>query len=203
MNDESKILLSAEEQELVTNTEWILTKRRVIEKTDQLLGAVALRQQQLISCEKDWLPAAVLSAAPKIARGENYLGLPYLILDHPRCFNGEDIFAVRTMFWWGNFFSITLHLSGSYKTMFQQRVLERVGQLKQDVFIGIHENQWQHHFAEDNYRQVKRMGPDELRKTVMEKQFLKLAISFPLQAWNDMPVLLEDAFAGMITMLKN
>lgn len=203
MNDESKILLSAEEQELVTNTEWILTKRTVIEKTDQLLGAVALRQQQLISCEKDWLPAAVLSAAPKIARGENYLGLPYLILDHPRCFNGEDIFAVRTMFWWGNFFSITLHLSGSYKTMFQQRVLERVGQLKQDVFIGIHENQWQHHFAKDNYRQVKGMGPDELRKTVMEKQFLKLAISFPLQAWNDMPVLLEDAFAGMITMLKN
>lgn len=203
VNPFSKLTLSADEQQLVTNTEWILTKRRIIEKVDQLLGAVSVRQQQLIRHEKDWLPEAVLSSTPKIARGENYLGLPYLILDNPRCFSGDDIFAVRTMFWWGNFFSITLHVSGCYKTIFQQKILESVGQLKQDVFIGIHENQWQHHFTDDNYRQVTKMNPEELRETIIGKPFLKLAIAFPLQAWNDMPVLLEDAFTELLAMLKN
>ena len=56
---------------------------------------------------------AIVQSTPKIAKGENYLQLPYVLLDYPRCFDKENIFAIRTMFWWGNFFSITLHLSGS------------------------------------------------------------------------------------------
>jgi hypothetical protein len=51
----------------------------------------------------------------KISRGENYQLLPYIILDYPSYFSRNNIFAVRTMFWWGNFFSITLHLSGDHK----------------------------------------------------------------------------------------
>ena len=32
----------------------------------------------------------------------------------PAVFSKENIFAIRTMFWWGNFFSISLHVSGKY-----------------------------------------------------------------------------------------
>ena len=60
------------------------------------------------------LPEEVLIQSPKISRGENYNGLPYVMLDYPRCFGKEDVFAMRTMFWWGNFFSITWHLKGKY-----------------------------------------------------------------------------------------
>ena len=65
---------------------------------------------------------------------------------------GKDIFAIRTMFWWGNFFSITLHLSGIYKTMFAQKIIACYELLKEtDFFICVHEEQWQHHFEKDNY----------------------------------------------------
>jgi hypothetical protein len=203
MNPFSKLTLSDDEQQLVTNTEWILTKRRVIDKVDALLGAVSVQQQAVIAQQKKWLPDAVVNSSPKIAKGENYLGLPYLLLDYPRCFNSDDIFAVRSMFWWGNFFSITLHLSGKYKTMFQQNIIENIAAVKQDVFICVHESQWQHHFEADNYIGIQKLPADELRKTMIEKPFIKLAIKFPLQLWNDIPLLLDKAFAEIITMLKD
>ena len=203
MNPFSKILLSADEQQLVTNTAWILTKRKIIDKVDLLLGDVSVRQQAVIENEKDWLPAAVVLSTPKIAKGENYLGLPYLLLDYPRCFNSDDIFAVRTMFWWGNFFSITLHLSGNYKERYQQKIMENISAVKQDVFICVHESQWQHHFEADNYISIKKLQEDALRKMIVEKPFIKLAISFPLHPWNDIPSLLDGSFTELISMLKD
>lgn len=38
-------------------------------------------------------------------------GQLYLILDYPGMLSTENIFAVRTLFWWGNIFSVSLHLS--------------------------------------------------------------------------------------------
>jgi len=60
--------------------------------------------------------------SPKISRGENYLGLPYLVLDYPRLFRPDAVLAIRTFFWWGHFFSSTLQLSGGYKTEFLSRL---------------------------------------------------------------------------------
>ena len=202
MNSFSKILLSADELQLVTNTDWILTKRKIIEKVDLLLGDVSVRQHLIIENEKNWLPTAVVLSTPKIAKGENYLGLPYLLLDYPRCFSNDHVFAVRTMFWWGNFFSITLHLSGDYKKQFQKIIIENVYAVNQDIFICINENQWQHHFEADNYTDIKKLTEYALQAMIVEKQFIKLSIKFPLQSWNEIPSLLENSFTEIITMLK-
>ena len=203
VNPFSKILLSADEQQLVNNTGWILTKRKITDKVNGLLGEISVRQQAIIEKEKDWLPAAVVQSTPKIAKGENYLGLPYMLLDYPRCFDAEDVLAVRTMFWWGNFFSITLHLSGDYKEMFQQKIIDNIPATKADVFICISENQWQHHFEADNYTAIKNTLKDTLQDMIMQKPFIKLAIKFPLQSWNDIPSLLDDSFTELILMLKD
>jgi hypothetical protein len=203
MNTFSKLMLSDDELQLVTNTDWILTKRRVMEKVDQLLGNIAENQKRVVEKEKDWLPGEVVRSEPKIAKGENYLQLPYLLLDYPRCFDAEKIFAVRTMFWWGNFFSITLHLSGAYKEKFQQNIMENMGAVEQDVFICIHENQWQHHFEADNYTAIKKLSKEALQDMIIEKQFIKLAIKFPLQPWAALPALLDTSFLEIITWLKD
>ena len=50
------------------------------------------------------IPRGENAYSGKISRGENYRGLPYLILDYPAYFSQKDIFAFRTMFWWGHFF---------------------------------------------------------------------------------------------------
>ena len=203
MNPTSKIMLSDDELQLVTNTGWILTKRTIMDKVNDLLGEIAENQQCMIENEKAWLPEAVVLSAPKIAKGENYLQLPYLLLDYPRCFDAENIFAVRTMFWWGNFFSITLHVSGVYKEKFQQRIIDNIGAVQQEIFFCIHENQWQHHFEADNYSSIKDLRKEALQELIIKKPFIKLAIKFPLQPWAALPVLLEQSFAEIINLLKN
>lgn len=203
MNIDPKLMLSDDEQRLVTNTQWILTKRMVVEKVDHLLGHLAQNQKQVIEKEKAWLPEEVVRSEPKISRGENYLQLPYLLLDYPRCFDTENIFAVRTMFWWGNFFSVTLHLSGKYKMRFQEKIIENISTGKQQVFVCINENQWQHHFEADNYISAKQFKEAGWLHRVPEKHFIKLAIKFPLQPWTGLPALLEKAFLELIEMLKD
>lgn len=203
MNTDPKLMLSDDELQLVCNADWILTKRRIVDKVDGLLSWLAGQQRLIIENEKDWLPAEVVESEPKISRGENYLQLPYMLLDHPRCFDAANIFAVRTMFWWGNFFSVTLQLSGRYKDMFQEKIIADINSGKQDIFICINENQWQHHFEADNYIDVKKMNSNDLKDLIEKKQFIKLAMKFPLQPWAALPALLENSFLEMIKLLKH
>jgi hypothetical protein len=44
---------------------------------------------------------------------------------------------------------------------------------------------------------------DELQNLIIEKPFIKLAIKFPLQSWNDIPSLLDDSFTELIKILKD
>ena len=114
----TKIHLSADELQLVQNAQLLLTKNTIIEKVYALFGELASELQQSSIYATRNLPAELLTLGPKISRGEKYKGLPYVMLDYPRCFGKEDIFAVRTFFWWGNFFSVTLHLKGKYQQLF-------------------------------------------------------------------------------------
>ena len=82
----------------------------------------------------------------KISKGENYLGLPYAILDYPAIFKKENVFAIRTMFWWGNFFSITLHISGR-KRMREINISKLVENLREKNFLFcINKKEWEHNF---------------------------------------------------------
>jgi hypothetical protein len=201
MNNDSKITLSAEEVQLVNNTGWILTKRKIMDKVALLLGSLSERQRVILGAHP-WLPAEVTGIAPKISKGENYLQLPYMLLDNPRCFKQADVFAIRTMFWWGNSFSVTLHLAGKYKLEYQEKLLEQLNNNDIALFLCVHEDQWHHHFEAGNYLPVKQLGKAAVEQEVINKPFVKVAKRFPLQEWNAMPGLLENAFEDLLKMLE-
>src|SRR3989337_3789488 len=121
--DTAKIRLSPEEAALVIRADWILTKNSIIQKTKQLLASLQTEQQHLLLSSSSLFPEEIINSSPKISKGENYKGLPYLVLDYPRYFNKEDAFAIRILFWWGNFFSGTLHLSGIYKKKYEEKII--------------------------------------------------------------------------------
>jgi hypothetical protein len=203
MTEASKLTLSDGEMQLATNTEWILTKRKIIDKANLLFGEVAVAMQDIIAAEGDQLPAAVNASTPKIAKGENYLLLPYVLLDYPRCFDKENIFAIRTMFWWGNFFSCTLHLSGSYKTMFKQGLLKNSHALQQgNWYICTGNNEWEHHFEVSNYVAANTLTEEEINTTLSQQHFIKVAAKFSLHQWNEMDVLLQKTFSDVLHLLK-
>ena len=201
--DKAKIQLSPKEAELVANADWILTKNGIIEKVKLLLAAIQSEEQDYIS-KHQLLPIEVTKAPPKISRGENYRGLPYLVLDYPRHFQKNDQMAIRTMFWWGNFFSITLHLSGAYKKHYETAIASVFAQLTEDSFaVSVSEEQWEHHFENSNYALLSSMTQETFNQHLLNKSFIKLAKKIPLEHWNNAPDELFAAFCKLVNWLSN
>lgn len=200
--DTAKIRLSPAEAELVSDPSWILTKNGIILKIKSLLEDLQSRQQEFLLLN-NILPGEVNDIPPKISKGENYLGLPYLILDYPRHFHNEGTFAIRSMFWWGHFFSSTLHLSGKYKQMFQEKLLSNIQTFQNDYFICVNDEEWEHHFEENNYRKMDLLNSAEINDIFNGKNFIKLARRLPLQQWETADEFLFETFSEMIKSLKN
>ena len=201
MGNETKIQLSPFEMDLLRNPEWILTKNQIIKKAQRLLEEVQENIWEYTTSSPFNFPAEVISIPPKISKGENYRGLPWLMLDYPRYFEKENmhgrqsgVFAIRTMFWWGNFFSTTLHLSGEYKERYICAIARSYQGLRQNEFYTcIHDEQWHHHFGKDNYLSVKNFSETEFADQINKKSFIKLSCQLSFLEWNDAPGLLTES----------
>lgn len=198
--DATKIRLSAEEAALMMNADMILTKNRILEKVKSLLFQIQEDQQDHLS-NKSFLPIAVQAIPPKISKGENYNGLPYLVLDHPRFFDKENMYAIRTMFWWGNFFSTTLLLSGEYKMLLQQQFINNYDALKRaGYYICINADPWQHHFEEGNFVEIASLNKMEWEASIRSHPFLKLSKQIPLTQWENVRENVLEIFKQYLTI---
>lgn len=195
----TKIVLSDKELALVKNEDWILTKQQVIQKVYEILSQCIreIEEMPLHTGEATGFP----TEPPKISKGENYRGLPYVTLDYPRLFNNENIFAIRTMFWWGKFFSITFHVAGHYKKVFADRIIANYTHLHAGTFLCIHKEQWHHHFEADNYVPVESLSRKQLESVLAEKNFIKIALKYNLDQFNMMQELLIDGYKKIGKMI--
>ena len=204
MHDAIKFSLSADELELVCNKDWILAKKIVIDKVYFLMGELSQKMQKHTMHNKSMLPAIVAKSSPKISRGENYRGLPYVMLDYPRYFNANETLAIRTFFWWGNFFSINLHLSGAIKENALPILKSNFNWLQQNnYYLCIHSGPWEHHFEADNYRLLKNYSATEFEEIIHMNNFFKIGISIPLDQWQSVPAFMEHHFTELMKLLKN
>jgi hypothetical protein len=203
MNDSPKIQLSPFEQQLVANYEWLLTKNSILEKIKESLASLQHRQQQELLHTAGTLPPEVLNSSAKISRGENYLGLPYLVLDQPRYFDKENTFAIRTMFWWGHFFSCTLQLSGKYKEHYIPRLTASFEQLQNEEFhISHNPSPWDHHFGTDNYTSLHELDIAQFTQLLQTHPFIKLAKKISLDNWDTIEETLQETFRLLIRSLS-
>lgn len=201
MTGKAKIHLSALETELVNNTEWIFTKQLIIEKVYHLFGDLHDEYKSIIAESKGALPKALLRPGSKITKGENYKRLPYIILDYPALFGKENIFAIRTMFWWGNFFSISLHLSGDSLTLSKDFFLALKFLSQKNFFICINEKEWEHDFHSSNYIKIGDLDETQIA-AIKKKEFIKVATKIELSKWDKVPQFLKQSFTDIIEFIK-
>ena len=172
--------LTAEEYKDLHNAEFFIRKAHITEQIR--LQLQRLRDQLRPSLTGFPLPEGVDTRQGKISRGEQYRGLPYLMLDFPRLFRANDVFACRTMFWWGNFFSLSLHLEGHSLRYYQPELLGMVPALRDsDVLIGVGPTPWEHHLAPDNCQPAHQFGNGELAHHFRTHPFCKLVRTYPLR----------------------
>jgi hypothetical protein len=148
---------------------------------------------------------------PKVSRGENYRGLPWVMLDYPRVFGRVDVLAIRTMFWWGHGFTVTLHLKGMYQALCVPVIRERRAALDAAGFhVGVHADEWRHEHTEEVYRPFSAIGgePGAAGGTVEgalggELGFLKLSAAVELGRWAEAPELLVGLFGTLVGVLRD
>jgi hypothetical protein len=198
----TKIHLSEEEWNLAMNAGILLTKNRVMEKLYQFLGEIATDSKTIFNDQSIMLPVSIPWKTPKISRGENYQGLPYLVLDYPRFFFRDDVFAIRTMFWWGNYFSITIHLKGIFYQHFKQVIFENLEILSANKFmINTSDAEWNHAIG-DEYTLISEFGKEKIRQKCGYDSLLKLAVKVPLMDLNTTGKIITDYYQLIASVLK-
>lgn len=197
----AKIRLSPEEKELIMNADWILTKNNLLHKVNLLLANLQAQQQEYLNSTVIELPTRVISSSPKISKGENYKGLSYRVLDFPKYFGQSAVLAVRTMFWWGHFFSTTLHVSGSFKKELEGKTIDSYTLLRQNgIFYCISTDEWEHHFEASNYIPVSQSDQNSFSTSIRESSFIKLAKQHPIEMWDEIPEILLSDFKLLINI---
>lgn len=155
-----------------------------MEKAVALMGHQITLMQDIQQRLRHPLPEVAANSSPKISKGEKYEGLPWVMLDYPRAFGREDTWAIRTFFWWGHFFSITLHLRGYWQQHYAGLIRANRAVLQQhDFYICIAEDEWQHHFEESNYIPLQQLDEHSVDKLLSGNDFCKLSAKIPLEQW--------------------
>lgn len=180
----SSELFSKEEIEYLDDTRFLPAKRRIIIKLEDLLIDTAKGLEGEIVKDIYTINPKYLSRGFKVSKGENYQGLPYLVLDYPGYFDGNDIFSYRVMYWWGNFFSFSLHLSGKLLDKFSvQQLKDKSAKYSGNLYICVNESPWEYHFKQDNYVLLKDSTTPDLEGIIDRNKFLKIAKRATTNEW--------------------
>ncbi|CAL1520531.1 hypothetical protein [Chitinophaga sp. MM2321] len=196
--------LSPEEASIVYSPHFIQLKNSAMEKVMVMMGRL---QEELAEYDRgsdfpfepEWL-----QQGPKISKGEQYKQLPWVMLDYPRYFSKKAVFAFRTMFWWGHYFSCTLHLAGTVKETFREALVDGYTKLATAGFqVYQQEDPWEHDFENGNYKFIGDVSFEDWKEMVDRYSFIKLAKPFALEHWGGIITEIVAAYATLLSLLNN
>ncbi|HVZ26637.1 MAG TPA: hypothetical protein VG842_11300 [Sediminibacterium sp.] len=200
----TKIVLSKEEQELLLNPDWILTKNALIAKVYTLFGSLSEVYRTILPAGHPLFQEETAVLAPKIAKGEQYKGLPWVMLDYPRQFGRTDMLAIRSFFWWGRYASISLLLQGGFRSQWEASVTKYLLAAKQSPDA---DGAWLITDGEQPWEQdITAAGQVSLQQWnghfAADKAILKIIAVWPLSQWETLPDFFERKFRELADMLQ-
>lgn len=199
-NMPDKIDLSKNELLVLQDIDFLLTKKKVFNKIFNLMEITRERLMNCVQNKRFSFPMGTETTDAKISKGENYLDLPYMVLDYPTLFSKENIFSYRTMFWWGNFFSATLHLEGISLNKYRDILANYIEQLLgQSIYISVGSSPWQYHYDQSNYVLLDKNYVDHIKNC----KFLKLSKKINIKEWENVPDFSSNFFEFILTILQN
>jgi hypothetical protein len=197
------MIFTKTEELFLANPDPMIMKQGIFRKLDQLFGTVQESLKMTLN-ESHWLfPEETDLLRGKISRGENYLGLPWMMLDFPRLFSAEQTVALRTFFWWGNSYSCHLLISGSALPRAISSLLESEKRSHSSLLISTGSDPWKHHFNESEFVSLKELSVERISQLQINPNYLKLSAWFSLDKSAILPQLIGSFFneAGSVTGL--
>jgi hypothetical protein len=204
---DNELTFSKEEMDAAGNARFFYVKNEITQKIIRQFGILEKELMKNTSAYPFLTEAGIpLNDKGKIFRGENYRLLPYIILDCPRVFTTATVFAFRSMFWWGNEFSFTLHIQGDALEYFRKKILENIFLLKDhNFFFCINSTPWQYSFDKANYKTLDDLiehDQNSLNEYITGKKFLKLSRKIEISQYADVPRFGVETFKALMKMLQ-
>lgn len=188
----SSFKLTNKEFELILETEYPLLKKNAIEKTQVYFQHIA---EKLIA--NTLITSKLNKQSYKISKGENYVNLPYLVLDLPKIEGNNFPILCRTMFWWGKYFSFNVFIR---KDDFDTKtIFENIRKLNDDgIYLLKNEQIWQQDLDNDDYIPLSKnpsIGP-------AEHTYLKLSKKHALQDWEELDNAAETFYEKILASIN-
>lgn len=158
------------------NMEVFPLKRQINQKIYALFEQLKLQLKDTEQHKQFIFPPGTDNSTGKISQGENYDSFPWVMLDFPKLFNKQEIFAFRTLFWYGHYFSFSLVLAGGVAAYFLPQIIKGRSILNgKGLFFTKFDDPWQHAITAENCLPVENVTDEQFAKHVKEYGFLKIA----------------------------
>ena len=191
---------SREELDALGEKKFFQTKEQVIAKIRLAFEAASKSLLEELGKSSFQHLVRYTATPPKISTGENYQGLPYMVMDYPRHFNEEDTLSFRIVFWWANYFSLHLHLSGASMTQAKDSLKAHWKSLgSSNFYLCVSETPWEYHFEIENFQPIASLDDSKVDEVASENGFLKIAKKLPL---DDVGMLAEEATTTFLVLAK-
>lgn len=185
------------------DTDFLLTKHQINKKLLHLLEQARQKLKQEVETLDLIFPEGTDIKNGKTSKGEQYRYLPYWVLDYPRKYTQDDIFAFRTMIWWGNEVSCTLMLAEQSWEQYQEVLLQNlVHQTANDWYINVNTTPWEYHFEVDNYRKISEFSPTDLTELFQKMRFVKVSRKLELSQLPQLPQFTLEVFQDVMKLLQ-
>ena len=176
----SSFKLTNKEFELILDKKYPLLKKNAIDKIQHHLHGIGEELSLNIL-----ITNLLHSNSYKISKGENYMHLPYLVLDLPKIEGNNFPILCRTMFWWGKYFSLNVLIR---KDAYDMATFEK--KLRNNnppgIYILLNDKLWQQDLDSNDYKKIT----DWSEKINIKGAYLKLSIKHSIA---DMETLSEKA----------
>lgn len=180
-----------DELALLANPRFFEQKLQATEKLKRLMEEIRTAFLEEIHPHELLAPIRTDFLKGQIAKGENYEGYPYVMLDFPKHFGKESIFTFRTLFWFGHALIFSVILAGTHLEDYRKKFAgcyERLCEARVQIGIG---DVWD--WRERASRQLSQENKGELLQ--LNQPFLKVMKRFPPAILSNEIIVISEAKA--------
>ena len=198
------LTLSQAEELAILDTSFLKTKREVMDKIILFMSNVAMEYENIYYQSKLTIPFSQVETTPKVTKGENYNGYPFINLDFPRLFSKDSTFALRTLFYWGHFFSLSIHIGGNLLQYIDAQTLCNNNQLfSKPTYISVGNTPWQYHYEIENYKLINKDNFIDLFTSTKENGFVKLSRKIEINPdFNKLKLQMLEHYADLLSIVE-
>jgi len=192
---------SDNELHTLKNSEFLHIKNKVLDKIRNKLSETGQKLVKEIKSDFPDIHKRFSRESPKVSKGENYHGLPYMVLDYPRFFEKGYTFSFRITFLWGHYLNCSLHVEGN---MIDIHSMEKRWATisKQQVYVCIHSSPWEHYLTDPYFKLSSSMDVNEFKDHFEKNHFIKIASRLEFDQMKNLPDLAIGEFKSLLQFLE-